>query len=71
MTTALHLVTAWPVDHVAAAVVTPDGADTIGDTERIYWLASLSKPITAWAVMVAHEEGTRRHRRAAAAPRHT
>jgi CubicO group peptidase (beta-lactamase class C family) len=58
MTTALHLVTAWPVDHVAAAVVTPDGADTIGDPERIYWLASLSKPVTAWAIMVAHEEGT-------------
>ena len=58
MTTALHLVTAWPVDHVAAAIITPDGVDTIGDNDRVYWLASLSKPITAWAIMVAHEEGT-------------
>jgi CubicO group peptidase (beta-lactamase class C family) len=29
----------------------------IGDAERIYEIASLSKPIAAWAVMVAVEEG--------------
>jgi len=54
---ALHLVAAWPVDHVAAAVVTARGATCIGDTERQYRLASLAKPITAWAVLVAVEEG--------------
>src|SRR5262245_55598061 len=56
--TALHLVTSWPVEHVAAAVVV-DGepAQTIGDTERVYRLASVSKPIVAWAMMVAVEEG--------------
>ena len=54
---ALHLVTAWPVDHVAAAIVTDHGVERIGDAERSYRLASLSKPITAWAVMVAVEEG--------------
>lgn len=54
---ALHLVAAWPVDHVAAAVVTERGAECIGDTERRYRLASLAKPITAWAVMIAVEEG--------------
>jgi CubicO group peptidase (beta-lactamase class C family) len=54
---ALHLVTTWPVEHVAAAVVTADGVATIGDTERVYRLASLSKPITAWAVMIGVEEG--------------
>jgi CubicO group peptidase (beta-lactamase class C family) len=54
---ALHLVAAWPVDHVAAAVVRPDGVACIGDTERRYRLASLAKPITAWAVLVAVEEG--------------
>lgn len=54
---ALHLVAAWPVDHVAAAVVTDDGAHCIGDTERRYRLASLAKPISTWAVMVAVEEG--------------
>lgn len=54
---ALHLVAAWPVEHVTAAVVTPDGTTSIGDTERRYRLASLAKPITAWAVLVAVEEG--------------
>jgi CubicO group peptidase (beta-lactamase class C family) len=60
---ALTLVTAWPVEHVAAAVVSGTGpnkplaVDTIGDTERTYRLASLTKPIVAWAIMVAAEEG--------------
>lgn len=54
---ALHLVTEWPVDHVAAAIVTADGTETIGDTERVYRLASLSKPMAAWALMIAVEEG--------------
>lgn len=54
---ALHLVTSWPVDHVAAATVSANGVAAIGDTERLYRLASLSKPIAAWAVMVAVEEG--------------
>ena len=54
---ALHLVTSWPVEHVTAAVVTAAGSETIGDTERIYRLASLTKPMVAWAVMVGVEEG--------------
>jgi CubicO group peptidase (beta-lactamase class C family) len=53
---ALHLVTSWPVEHVTAAVVTPQGVDTIGDTERVYRLTSLTKPMVAWAIMVAVEE---------------
>ena len=51
------MVTSWPVEHVAAAIVTADDTDTIGDTERIYRLASLTKPMTAWAVMIGAEEG--------------
>ena len=54
---ALHLVTSWPVEHVTAVVVTPTGEATIGDTERSYRLASLTKPMVAWAVMVGVEEG--------------
>jgi CubicO group peptidase (beta-lactamase class C family) len=54
---ALHLVAAWPVEHAAAAVVSGRGTECIGDTERRYRLASLAKPITAWAVMVGVEEG--------------
>ena len=54
---ALHLVASWPVGHVAAAVVRADGVAGIGDGERVHRIASLTKPITAWAVMVAVEEG--------------
>lgn len=54
---ALDVVSSWPVDHVAAAVVVPAGVETTGDRTRTYGLASLSKPITAWAVMIAVEEG--------------
>ncbi len=55
--TALHQVAAWPVDHVAAAIVTPDSIDLVGDPEREFRLASLSKCVTGWATMVAVEEG--------------
>jgi CubicO group peptidase (beta-lactamase class C family) len=56
---ALELVTSWPVDHVAAAVISVDGdvLGTVGDRERRYRLASLAKPMTAWATLVAVEEG--------------
>lgn len=55
---ALELVTTWPVDHVAAAIVHPDGSvERIGDATRRFRLASLSKPMAAWAVLVAVEEG--------------
>ncbi|HEX6659028.1 MAG TPA: serine hydrolase domain-containing protein [Ilumatobacter sp.] len=45
------------MEHVTAAVVTADGSETIGDTERVYRLASLTKPMVAWAVMIGVEEG--------------
>lgn len=50
--------TGWPVDHAAAAVVTPDGQVVLhGPTDRVLALASLSKPMAAWATLVAVEEG--------------
>jgi CubicO group peptidase (beta-lactamase class C family) len=56
---ALGLVETWPVPHVAAAVIGPDGGVTsTGDAHRVFRLASISKPITAWAALVAAEEGT-------------
>ena len=54
---ALHQVTDWPVDHVGAAILTDSGVDHIGELDRPYRLASLSKPMTAWAILVAVEEG--------------
>jgi len=56
---ALELVSTWPVPHAAALVVAADGQvlATFGDTRRSFRLASLSKTLTAWAVLVAVEEG--------------
>jgi CubicO group peptidase (beta-lactamase class C family) len=56
---ALELVQSWPVPNVAAAVVAPDGTvlGRAGDTGRRFSLASLTKPIVAWAILVATEEG--------------
>ncbi|MHA6626715.1 serine hydrolase domain-containing protein [Pseudonocardia sichuanensis] len=48
----------WPVGHAAAAVVGPEGVRaTAGETERPFRLASVTKPLAAYAVLVAVEEG--------------
>jgi CubicO group peptidase (beta-lactamase class C family) len=55
---ALRQIDAWPVPFAAAGVVTAGGrVDTHGDAERRVRLASLSKPVTALALLVAAEEG--------------
>ncbi len=57
---ALQLVSSWDVDNAAAAVVASDGSvvGTIGDVDRPYRLASVTKVLSGWAAMVAVEEGT-------------
>ena len=57
---ALQLVSSWDVDNAAAAVVARDGSvvGTIGDVDRPYRLASVTKVLSGWAAMVAVEEGT-------------
>jgi len=56
---ALDLTAAWPVDHVSAAVVhAGQVVDTVGDTTRPFRLASVTKPLVAWSILVAVEEGT-------------
>jgi CubicO group peptidase (beta-lactamase class C family) len=49
----------WPVDHVAAAVVGADGSTlaTVGAQDRPFRLASVTKLLTAYATLVAVEEG--------------
>lgn len=56
---ALGAIDGWPVDNAAAAVVSADGTvlASHGDTTRSYRLASVTKPITAYATLVAVEEG--------------
>ncbi|GHF34552.1 serine hydrolase [Streptomyces mashuensis] len=55
----LRIIENWPVDHAAAAVVRADGtvAGTHGDTGRRFALASVTKPLAAYAALVAVEEG--------------
>jgi len=49
----------WPVPHVGAGVLRPDGTRiTRGSADHRFRLASISKPLTAWACLVAVEEGT-------------
>jgi len=49
----------WPVPHAASAVVLADGtaAAVAGEQEREFRLASVTKPIVAYAVLIAVEEG--------------
>ena len=55
---ALHQIDAWDVPFAAAGVTSAAGdVATRGDTTRPVRLASVSKPVTALAVLVAAEEG--------------
>lgn len=49
----------WPVENVAAAVVSADGEvlGQHGDTRRTFPLASVTKLLTAYTVLIAIEEG--------------
>jgi CubicO group peptidase (beta-lactamase class C family) len=66
---ALDEVAGWPVDAAAVGVVRwdpvaagaagpPGPTVSVGDTRRIFPWASVTKPVTALAVLVAVEEGT-------------
>ena len=56
--TALDLCAAWPVSLVAGAVMQGGSVvSTCGDADAKFRLASLSKPMTTWATLVAVEEG--------------
>lgn len=49
----------WPVDHVSSGVVAKGTlVATAGDPDRTFRLASITKPLVAWAILVAIEEGT-------------
>jgi CubicO group peptidase (beta-lactamase class C family) len=61
----LELAAQWPVPNVSVAVLqrsleapgSSTAAATFGDVDRSYRLASITKTITAWATLVAIEEG--------------
>lgn len=52
------LVAGWPPNNVAVAVVASTTTFTHGDIDRDYRVASVSKLLTAYAALVAVEEGT-------------
>jgi CubicO group peptidase (beta-lactamase class C family) len=55
----LNEIDRWPAENVAVAVVSTDGvAAERGDRSRVFRWASVTKPITALALLVAAEEGT-------------
>ena len=56
---ALDPVGSWPVGAAAAAVVDPDGTvlETHGQQDKVFPLASVTKPLVALSVLVAVEEG--------------
>jgi CubicO group peptidase (beta-lactamase class C family) len=49
----------WPAEHVSVAVIGKDGTvlGSRGPVERIFPLASVTKPLSAYAVLLAVEEG--------------
>ena len=55
----LDPVGSWPVGAAAAAVVGPDGTvlETYGQQDKVFPLASVTKPLVALSVLVAVEEG--------------
>jgi CubicO group peptidase (beta-lactamase class C family) len=56
---ALGALASWPVDRAAGAVVGPGGSlDTAGDLAWTTRIASVVKPLVAYACLVALEEGT-------------
>ena len=55
----LSLIDSWPVNHAAAATVRFDGSIAVhGDATHLFRLASLAKVLSAWAMLVAVEEGS-------------
>src|SRR5690606_11727611 len=58
---ALDAVAGWDVPHAAAAVVDAghdEAVETVGDQDHRFPLASVTKLLTAYACLVAVEEGT-------------
>jgi CubicO group peptidase (beta-lactamase class C family) len=56
---AFDLADAWPVEHRSVGFIDRRGQIHLhGDRERVYRLASLSKLMTAWATLIAVEDGS-------------
>src|SRR4051812_1967144 len=59
MVSALATIDQWPVEHATAAVVDSAGTDDAhGDIDMEFELASVTKLLTAYATLIAVEEGS-------------
>ena len=55
---ALNQVAGWPAEHASVAVVGSEGVRAaVGERDRTFWWASLTKLLTGTALLVALEEG--------------
>lgn len=54
---ALEKIKEWPAAHSGAGVLSQQEQYTAGDVDRVFSLASVTKPLVAYAVLVAIEEG--------------
>lgn len=55
----LELLRQWPVDNVAGALLKRgDVLDEVGDATREFPVASVTKLVSSYAIMLAVEEGT-------------
>lgn len=55
---AWRLVDAWPVEEASVVVVDPSGEHVHGNPNKRQRLASVSKPLSAYACLIAIEEGS-------------
>lgn len=59
MTRAFDVADSWPVDHRSVGYIDRRGVTHLhGETDRSYRLASVSKLMTAWATLIAVEDGS-------------
>ena len=54
---ALQQVRQWPVKNASAAVIADGRVEKTGDTNRLFRLASVTKPVATWGFLIAVEEG--------------
>ena len=54
----MSVIDTWPVPHASAACIHASNIVTHGDIDHDFRLASISKVITAWACLIAVEEGS-------------
>lgn len=55
----VRMIDEWPVEHASVAVIGADGTvlGSHGEQDRVYQLASVTKLLSAYAVLIAVEEG--------------